>query len=624
MRKLFLIFLLCTPMAFGQSWSGIIDPSRAVNWGNVGTTIPNRTTICATLTSSATAAQINSAIASCSSGGVVYLNAGTYNLSAGITFTGTSNVTLRGAGPDQTKLVFTGGNSCGGLGADVCVISSPANYIGDSAILPGGAKSCLWTGGYAQGTTSITLSSCGGTPPVNKFIILDQANDSADTGGVYNCSLGTCNNEGSTDTNGRTISGAIHSQPQLVYVTAVSGSGPYTATISPGLYANNWRSAQNPGAWWPGYVSGDGIENMTFDHTSSTSVQSGIYFYNAYQSWVKNVRDINSKRNHVWLYQSGRIVVRDSYFYGTQNAAEESYGIEFWITSDDLIENNIFQHIASPIETENYSGSVVGYNYTIDDYFTPGGTWMQDSYPNHGAGGHMNLFEGNNMIGMIADDDWGTASVMTYFRNWVIGYDTGKNLNTMVLQFWWGNRGYNVIGNVLGKPGYHNQYQWSATVGNISNCVTTVYTFGNRGTDCTGSAQDPLVMSSLMRWGNYDVVNAAVRWDATESSPAAIPYINAQSTPLSHTLPTSFYLSAKPTWWATAYGTPPWPAIGPDVTGGIAPGGYGYAIPSQLCYANSAIDSAYSVGTIIVFNANTCYPSTPVTTTYIPVPWIIQ
>src|SRR5205809_2033485 len=98
-----LVLCLSTP-AHAQLWSGIIDPSRAVDWSQAGIPggIPNRTTICATLNPGATAAQINSALAACPSGQVVFLNAGTYNLSGALSFSGHSNVTLRGAGPDRT------------------------------------------------------------------------------------------------------------------------------------------------------------------------------------------------------------------------------------------------------------------------------------------------------------------------------------------------------------------------------------------------------------------------------------------------------------------------------------------------------------------------------------------
>jgi len=66
--------------------------------------------------------------------------------------------------------------------------------------------------------------------------------------------------------------------------------------------------------------------------------------------------------------------------------------------------------------------------------------------------------------------------------------------------------------------------------------------------------------------------------------------------PSSLTLPASFYLSSQPSFWVTSWGTPSWPAIGPDVKSGTAPdgvGGYSYSIPAQLCYTNTPVDPAY-------------------------------
>src|SRR5439155_3485190 len=110
---LFSLILLCLPT---YSRAQIIDPSRTITWDpGIPGGFPNRTTICATFNPGATAAQINKAIATCNNG-VVFLSAGTYNLSAGIVFAGKSNVTLRGAGPDQTTLAFTGNVNCWGFG----------------------------------------------------------------------------------------------------------------------------------------------------------------------------------------------------------------------------------------------------------------------------------------------------------------------------------------------------------------------------------------------------------------------------------------------------------------------------------------------------------------------------
>src|SRR5258708_2683629 len=185
-----ILALMAPAISHAQLWSGIVDPGRAVNWpsGGIPGGIPNRTNICATLNPGATAAQINSAIAACSNG-VVFLNAGTYNLSSGIDFAGKSGVTLRGAGPDQTLLVFTGSVGCWGPNADICVRNADFNWIG------GAAHSATWTGGYSKGATQITLGSTAGLS-VGSVIILDQDNDTVDTGGVYVCDT---NNTCATD-----------------------------------------------------------------------------------------------------------------------------------------------------------------------------------------------------------------------------------------------------------------------------------------------------------------------------------------------------------------------------------------------------------------------------------------
>src|SRR5690242_11823690 len=206
-----------------QSASGIIAPNRMVDWSNAGVQggIQNRTTVCATLSPGASASEINSAIASCPSGQVVYLNAGTYNLSSGITFGKTDNVTLRGAGANQTFLVFSAGSSCNGPVSDVCFAGS-SNWSG------GPNNTASWTGGYSTGTTTITLGSTSNLA-VGNLLILDQMDDASDTGQVFVCGTqGVCSLEGPA---GSTRSG--RSQTQIVQVSAISGNN---VTITPGLY----------------------------------------------------------------------------------------------------------------------------------------------------------------------------------------------------------------------------------------------------------------------------------------------------------------------------------------------------------------------------------------------------
>src|SRR5437667_11724692 len=178
------LLIIATPItAYAQPWSGILNSSRAIDWSRAGSGgIPNRTTICATLNPGATAAQINSAIASCPSDQVVFLNAGTYNLNTGLMFNGKSNVTLRGAGPDKTFLVFSGSTGCLVGATDICITNGRGLY----PLNPG--HTANWTAGYGKGTTSITLDNTTGLA-VGDVLVLDQLDDSdTDTGNLWICS----------------------------------------------------------------------------------------------------------------------------------------------------------------------------------------------------------------------------------------------------------------------------------------------------------------------------------------------------------------------------------------------------------------------------------------------------
>ena len=592
--------LFLPAFAHAQLWSGIIDPSRAVSWQpGIPGGVPSRTTICTTLNPVATASQINAAIASCPSGQVVYLNSGTYNLSGGIDFAGHNNVTLRGAGPTTTVLAFTAGLGCGGPISDVCVEGS-FNWNG------GPQHTASWTGGYSAGSTQITLSSTSGLS-VGQVIILDQDNDGSDNGQVFVCDTTSCSSEGGSPgrncSNSKTVSGCTggegvdRNQQEFKTVTAINGN---TVTISPGLYMPNWRGSQNPGAFWAtAVISGSGVENLTIDHSKSNEV-SGTMFFNAYQCWMKNVRSIRGNRNHVWLQYSAEIVIRDSYFYGTINAENLSYGVEPWQSADLLVENNIFQSVTTPILVGNTSGSVFAYNYDINNYYInntwqmPGPTWAHD------AGVGMNLIESNQGTGFIEDAIHGTHNFSTVFRNQYSGLAPGELQQTVPIILQSYSRYANLIGNVLGTPSYHNQYQ-SSSGAKESACDTSIYNLGWSTSECSNGAPipaDPLVVSTLLRWGNYDVVNGSAQWNTAEVPTGISAYSNA--VPGSHNLPNSFYLSGQPSWWGSA----PWPAIGPDVTGGTGPGGHAYNIPAQLCYAGGTF-----TGGIMNFDANNCYGS---------------
>src|SRR5882724_395770 len=551
MRSFLIMTLLLVGSCFGQSWSGIIAPSRAVDWqrANVGVPggIPTNYTQCGSTVAAGTSlATINADITACGANTYLLLGTGTFNLAGSIAILGKSNIILRGSGPNSTILNFTadgiGGSFSGSIYAGTGSGSTPTQtYTGSASTQPGGANACTWTGGFSKGATSITLTTCGSTGILNGDVIfLDQKNDLNDTGGYMVCDNGgtglspeggitfacmvTTVPAGNT---GRVIGGVPYAQIQPVVVTAgcasaCNGAGPYTLTISPGLYANNWNQgagAGNTGAWFVKPVSNVGIENLTVDDTNCPNdigCNSGIQFFNVYGGWTKNVRVLNTRRNHIMLTQDDRMEIRDSYFYGTKNSASQSYGVETYPSSDTLIENNISQALTTPVMSGGGAGNVIGYNFSIDNIVTPS-TFLQGTYPSHTDGDYMNLWEGNIMNAYLTDQLHGTSGLITIYRNWLNGLDwntlsaPANHPTNQAQPITWSSytRGMNVIGNVLGTPGFHTNYELATpTASSCSSPSIFVLGYSNICGASGGVADDVRVKSSLMRWGNYDTANA--------------------------------------------------------------------------------------------------------------------
>ncbi|MDH4188470.1 MAG: hypothetical protein OEV08_15900, partial [Nitrospira sp.] len=183
------------------------------------------------------------------------------------------------------------------------------------------------------------------------------------------------------------------------------------------------------------------------------------------------------------------------------------------------------------------------------------------------------------------------------------------------------NRYFNFIGNVLGRSGYHTSYQCNASSA-TDDCTsaegkeTEIWSFGFSGNqeNFAGVNNDTLVAQYVMRWGNFDVVNNTARFVGAEVPSALSKYANPL--PGSQTLPPSFYLTSRPAWWSTSWGTPSWPAIGPDVSNGTVTSGSGAAatlgghvqkIPARLCHENTSREGG---NPWLLFNASSCYSGT--------------
>ena len=591
----------------GELWSGILDPSRAINWTHAGVTggIPTRTTLCATLNPGATAGQINAAIKACPAGQVVMLAAGTYSISDdGIVMK--TGVTLRGAGADQTLLVFTATTYCNNQNACICFAGSN-EWGGDARALAGGSNYADWTGGYAQGSNQITLANVGSAKiAVGQYIHLDQSNDTSVGANFFVCDNTTapCSLEGGNG--GRTINNILRSQVQIVQVTAVNGN---TYTIDPPLYSPNWRASQSPAVWWAStLLQNAGVEDLSVDATNSGGMMN-VALVNAANDWVKGVRLVrtcNCQRDLVDITDSAHITVQSNYLFGTQGKSV-NYGVESYVASDNLVQNNILQHVVAPMMVQPALGSVYAYNYAINDTYDDGFAsnplhWMIGMADQHNAGVEYNLYEGNIGPGIGGDCIHGNQLANTLFRNYLLGSDPGRTDATIAITLSSYNRYHNVVGNVLGTPGYTTRYEVNSGIGQSG----VVYNIGSGDTEGSVTIpDDPMVKTTLLRWGNFDVVTNAVHFTASDVPSGITPFGNA--VPANQTLPASFYVANKPGFWPASKA---WPPIGPDVTGGNVTGlsGHVFTNPAKDCYTNVMNGPNDGKGTPLTFNSSACYP----------------
>ena len=656
MRKLlsFALFLCCAIGASAQGSSGILDPSRAIDWSKAGVVggIPSASwTQCgSTIAAGATAATIQTAINNCTANHYVQLGAGNFNNLGGLNMA--SNVVLRGMGANQTFLTFTGTVTCYSAVAGICMTGDTLTYSNSTNNYPGAANGATWTSGYSQGATSITLTNVGSTGIVNgQYIYLDQANDTTIGSGLFICDETTppCSSEGGAP--GMTLNGVNYSQLQVVKVTAgcstkCTGAGPFALTISPGLYGLNWRSAQTPNAWWPSaMMQYAGVENMSIDNqTGMGDNGETIGIFNASNCWVTGTSMLHGGRNHIWLIQAAHNQVQNNYFYQTQDAQSQSYGVETDLASDNLIVNNIMQQVTAPYMGGAEFGNTIAYNYTVNDYQTVSANCMYPLDYSHDAGAEYNLLEGNFSENLTADVVHGTQGLNTLFRNVLTGYELGKSCATIALVFDPFSRFENVIGNVLGSPGITTTYSILDNTGNGG-----VYSIGNTHQ----IAADPVVGTTLLRWGNYDNVTGAVRWcgnssdtgwSTTCASTSEVPtsistYANGvpskgDTAAGQSAMPASFIYASQPSWWSSGK---PWPPAGPDVSNGnigqCASGtytslfatsssqcgggtfsahvnaGHANSIPAMDCYLNVMKGPPDGSGSALSFNSSSCYPS---------------
>jgi hypothetical protein len=626
------VLILLTPLpCFAQPWSGILAPSRAIDWSKAGLpatlpdgettpnpwTPPTRTQCGSTIESGASATTINAALAACAKGTYLLLGAGTFTVSdANITLYAQNGVTLRGSGGAQTLLKLTG----------------------TSAIDFGvawGTGSGIWSGGYSQGATSITMTSPSGPPLVpGELAFLQQCDSgysgsgctsgsSADNGGLYVCGGNPVCQIAGEDTS------VQQHQQQMVYVTSVTGTGPYTVNFSPGLYLPNWSNSNSPTISWitssPAGNTvtpyGNGLEDLTVDLTGVDTFNEGIDLGLTYGSWVKGVRVVGEGADtSVSISSTKNCLFANNYVF-TDGGSSITIVLQEGGDSDDLVLNNILTGGVPWEGLGSTEGNVVAYNYGRDSITS----YYENNVFEHNAGNAFMMYEGNQSGEFTDDLTHGTHTLNTWFRNYMSGWDPPYQTVTPRGLSWDAfARFENAIGNSIGSSLLTNYEDPDP-----SNDSDYVYRFSGGGID------DPLTRASSMRWGNHDSVTGATHWCGNSSSPgwsttcsstSEVPTsLSGNATPFespvpsSTTLPCSFFLAGYASttcdphpkggtgldWWrvCTSWTTfptsceatqaQPFPPIGPDVTGGPYVDGTAYDVPAAVAFQRLPIDPNY-------------------------------
>jgi hypothetical protein len=643
------LIVTTTPANAQLPSAGIISTARATNWTTAGVTggIPTGyTQVGSTIAAyNGTTQIINLALQSCSGNQFVLLGAGTFNLTSGGAISNgiviaNNGCILRGSGANSTFLIMGSGTTCsgadGGVSANICV--DPASQPSNLGIFTPDYPPVPVTAGLSQGSTTLTVTvtgayngsttytagqiassggnlyvcqiSCSGTSPggniewgiiaPNQSIIgLDQCSDGntgtsctsnaeTDNGNYFNCDVQYASPNGCA-VNGPDSGNQRLNRPQaeMFQLSAVNASTGVLTLIG-SIRSPDWNASYNPEIFVISQpIQNSGVEDLSINVANSGSGQ-GVALAFAANCWVQGVRLLNYSNTGMEIYGGVHNTIRQNYVDGTTTApGGDSWDYKATAESDNLWEANIGQwgEVCTGVEGSD-SGSVIAYNFCINDYNQNGGLYNA-TFPH--AGDRWELYEGNQKNGYFGENYHGPKIMNTHFREFLTGWESCANSSvcgsatfkggggngTTPFRTVYGTRYENVIGSVLGTPSIAPGYQTTAAFPD-----NFVFSLG----EGNGSIPtDTVSATSMMRWGNYDPKTGAVRfcgnssdtgWSTTCASTSEVPtsisvYPNTVPT-LGDTvagqspMPASFYLASKPVW----FGSLVYPPIGPDVTGG--------------------------------------------------------
>ncbi len=452
-------------------------------------------------------------------------------------------------------------------------------------------------------------------------------------------------------------------QPTHYYMQTVNnGAVPYTCTTgaTAPTFPTNGTSVNDGTCTWQDQGLGTTTQALASPFTA-TAKYAGIENLQVYANntgygedfeismcaycWISGVEGNYTDGNQASVSYGYRGQIQNSYFSNAYIHGPGSYDSDITLynkSSGMLVQNNILERLHVSIMLEwGAAGNVIAYNYTFGNYADGSTTFGPPGMNTHGAHPQFNLWEGNITQNFDLDSIWGSHSNNTAFRNWSKGTTklcttgAGAARATVTCAGTWSvqyvaamdidflGSSYNLVGNILGSQDMaallaYNTAGYPLAQANQVTAVcgpapcgpgsrsydATAYAYAlgyGEASDDGSSGNDSLVpFSTLFPHGNYTSPSGAIAWSGS----------------VTYTLPASFYLAAKPAW----FGSVPWPAIGPDVTGGLSDAyGHAYANPAEVCY-ESVMGGTDGTGSPLTFNAGTCYAQQAQTGPGVPSP----
>jgi hypothetical protein len=392
-----------------------------------------------------------------------------------------------------------------------------------------------------------------------------------------------------------------------------------------------------------------GLENLQI-YANNTGAGPSIVMNECAYCWVSGVEDNYADGDHVDIALGYHDEIVNSYFSNAFLHTPGVYDSDIRIgnqTTGSLVQNNILERLHASIMMDwGPAGDVIAYNYLFGNFDAGYYFSFFGDMSFHGPHPEFNLFEGNIGDNFNADDIHGSSSHSTSFRDWYKGTTkiceplSGRSPvscspmgvpGNSGVNGWWavgantafveGIRSsyFNFVGGVAGSQNMANllAYDSGAPVPEANECVGLCEP--NTPSTCGANYPPTGYLScdfDIGYWhggGDMSGVPYATAGPYLSSAPYNTIFIHGEYSDaagsviwapgVTQSLPASFYLSSKPSW----FGSVPFPPIGPDVSGGLANAyGHAYAIPAEVCY-DQVMGGTDGTGSPLPFNANKCY-----------------